>query len=189
MPDASSAVTALLKAWGHGDRSALDKLVPILHKELRLLAKRYMRRERGPRTLQTTALVNEAYLKLVKLEDAGWQDRTHFFAVSANIMRRILVDAARARLAQKRGGGAIQVELDGAADIVFREVDDILALDEALGKLAVVDARKSQVVEMRFFSGLSVQETAMSLGISEQSVMRDWRLAKAWLLRELGSAS
>lgn len=186
MPVDRSDVTKLLKAWSAGDQEALDRLVPVVHDELRRLASRYMRREHNRRTLQTSALVNEAYLKLVDVGGLEWQDRTHFFAVSARIMRRILVDAARARTADKRGGGAVHVELEGVADVGLAQADEMLAIDRALERLAATDPRKERIVEMRFFSGLSVKETASALAISEQSVLRDWRLAKAWLLRELG---
>jgi RNA polymerase sigma factor (TIGR02999 family) len=178
-------VTELLLAWGSGDRSALDQLVPIVHEELRRLARLQMRAERDNHTLQTTALVNEAFLRLVDLRRIRWQDRAHFLALSARLMRRILVDHARARSYQKRGGGAVNVTLDEALVGSAERGADLLALDDALEDLARVDARKSQVVELRFFGGLSVEETAQALKVSSETVTRDWRLAKVWLLREI----
>jgi len=182
---ASAHVTELLVAWSGGDSSALDRLVPLVHAELRRLARRQMRRERDGHTLQTTALVNEAYLRLVDLSRIRWQDRAHFFAMSARLMRRILVDHARSRQYVKRGGGAWRVTFDEALVASAEPAADLLALDEALQVLARVDARKSQVVELRYFGGLSVDETAEALHVSPETVMRDWRLAKAWLLREI----
>lgn len=179
-------VTGLLVAWGGGDESALERLMPLVYDELRRLAHIYMSRERHGHTLQTTALVNEAYLRLVHWRDARWQNRAHFFAVSAQMMRRILVDFARDRQYLKRGGGALQVSLDEAASFTGGRGADLVALDDALTALAEVDRRKAQVVEMRFFGGLSVSEVAEVLKVSEETVMRDWRLAKVWLLRELG---
>ena len=160
--------------------------MPAVHEELRRLAHRQMRRERQGHTLQTTALVNEAYMRLIDLSRVRWQDRAHFFAMSARLMRRILVDHARARNYQKRGGGGANVALDEALMVSTERGADLIALDEALEALAKVDARKSQVVEMRFFGGLSVDETAEALHVSGETVMRDWRLAKVWLLREIG---
>ena len=179
-------ISELLVAWGGGDESALDRLMPFVYDELRRLAHRYMSRERPGHTLQTTALVNEAYLRLVNWREARWQNRAHFFAVSAQMMRRILVDFARDRQYLKRGGGALRVSLDKAASFTKSRSGDLVALDEALAALAEVDRRKGQVVEMRFFGGLSVKEVAEVLKVSEETVMRDWRLAKVWLLRELG---
>jgi RNA polymerase sigma factor (TIGR02999 family) len=178
-------VTDLLLAWGNGDRGALDELLPIIHQELRRLARLQMRGERENHTLQTTALVNEAFLRLVDLRRIGWQDRTHFLALSARLMRRILVDHARSRGYQKRGGGAATVTLDDALLASPGRGANFVALDDALQDLARVDARKSQVVELRFFGGLSVAETAEALGISPETVMRDWRFAKVWLLRQI----
>ncbi|HTY42634.1 MAG TPA: sigma-70 family RNA polymerase sigma factor [Thermoanaerobaculia bacterium] len=178
-------VTALLKQWSAGDAVAFERLVPLVHAELRRLAHREMGRERAGHTLQTTALVNEAYLRLVDSSRVRWQDRAHFFAMSAQLMRRILVDHARARRARKRGGGARQVELDEALVVSPERGSDLVALDDALQALAVVDARKAQVVELRYFGGLSANESAEALGVSPETVLRDWRLAKAWLLREL----
>lgn len=185
-PNGSRAhVTELLLAWGSGDRVALDELVPIIHEELRRLARHQMRGERDNHTLQTTALVNEAFLRLVDLHRIRWQDRAHFLALSARLMRRILVDHARSRGYQKRGGGAANVTLDESL-VASPERDlDLVALDDALEDLARVDARKSQVVELRFFGGLSVEETAEALKVSPETVTRDWRLAKVWLLREI----
>ena len=179
-------ISELLVAWGGGDESALHRLMPLVYDELRRLAHRYMSRERPGHTLQTTALVNEAYLRLVDWREARWQNRAHFFAVSAQMMRRILVDFARDRQYLKRGGDALRVSLDKAASFPESRGGDIVALDEALKALADVDRRKGQVVEMRFFGGLSVKEVAEVLKVSEETVMRDWRLAKVWLLRELG---
>jgi RNA polymerase sigma-70 factor (ECF subfamily) len=179
-------VTDLLVAWGLGDASALEHLVPLVHGELRRLARREMRRERAGHTLQTTALVNEAYLRLVDLSRVRWQDRAHFFAMSARLMRRILVDHARSRASRKRGGGVKRVSFDEALVVSEEPGPDLVALDEALHALAAFDDRKSQVVEMRFFGGLSVDEAAEALHVSPETVMRDWRLAKVWLLRELG---
>jgi RNA polymerase sigma factor (TIGR02999 family) len=174
-------------AWGGGDESALERLMPLVYDELRRMAHRYMSNERHGHTLQTTALVNEAYLRLVDWKEARWQNRAHFFAVSAQMMRRILVDFARDKQYLKRGGGALQVSLAEAASFTDRRAADLVALDEALTALAKVDQRKGRVVEMRFFGGLSVKEVAEVLKVSEETVMRDWRLAKVWLLRELGN--
>ena len=181
----SDHVTELLLAWSGGDSSALDQLVPTVHSELRRLARRQMRGERADHTLQTTALVNEAYLRLIDLHRVRWQDRAHFFALSARLMRRILVDHARSRNYLKRGGTRAHVDFDDVVVVSPARGADLLALDEALEALALIDARKSQVVEMRFFGGLSVQETAEALSVSGETVMRDWRLAKVWLLRHL----
>jgi len=178
-------VTGLLVAWSAGDASALEQLMPIVHAELHRLARRLMRGERDGHTLRTTALVNEAYVRLIDLSRVRWQDRAHFFAMSARLMRRILVDHARSRKYQKRGGTQRRVSLDEALVIAPERGDDLVALDAALDALAAVDPRKSQVVELRFFGGLSVEETAHALGVSGVTVMRDWHLAKAWLLREL----
>jgi RNA polymerase sigma factor (TIGR02999 family) len=178
-------VTELLLSWGRGDRSALDELVPIVHQELRRLARLQMRGERDNHTLQTTALVNEAFIRLVDLRRIRWQDRAHFLALSARLMRRILVDHARSRHYRKRGGGAVNVALDDSIDMSRERGADLVALDDALESLARVDPRKGQVVELRFFGGLSVDETAEALGISAETVLRDWRFAKVWLLREV----
>jgi len=178
-------LTTLLLAWGRGDEAALDQLIPLVHDELRRLARRHMARERVGHTLQATALVNEAYLRLIEVNQVRWQDRAHFFAMASRVMRRILVDAARARGYQKRGGGAKKVSLDEALLVSAEPPQSLIALDDALNALAAFDLRKSQVVEMRFFGGLSVDETAEALRVSADTVMRDWRLAKVWLLREL----
>ena len=177
--------TTLLLAWGRGDETALDQLIPLVHDELRRLARRHMAGERPGHTLQATALVNEAYLRLIEVNQVRWQNRAHFFAMASRVMRRILVDAARARGYQKRGGGAETVSLDEALLVSGEPRQDLVALDDALNALAAFDLRKSQVVEMRFFGGLRVEETAAALHVSADTVMRDWRLAKAWLVREL----
>ncbi len=182
---ANPEVTALLLAWGHGDDAAFDRLVPMVHAELRRIARRHMGHERVGHTLQPTALVNEAYLKLVDARQVKWQDRAHFFAMSSRLMRRVLVDWARARGYQKRGAGAHNVTLDEGRVGVVEQPADIIALDDALKALAVIDPRKSQVVELRFFGGLSIEGTAEALGASERTVKRDWTMAKLWLLREL----
>jgi RNA polymerase sigma-70 factor, ECF subfamily len=180
----SPPVTALLQAWGQGDRQALERLLPLVYDELHRRARHYLAREPAGHTLQATALVNEAYLRLVGAEDVHWQDRAHFFALSAQLMRRILVDAARARRAEKRGGQEIRVTLDDGVGALHRD-DDLVRLDEALAALAEIDGRKARVIELRFFGGLSVNETAEVLHLSPQSVLRDWALAKAWLAREM----
>ena len=177
-------VTAILRAWSEGDRRALDRLTPIIYDELRRLARRYMRQERPGHSLQTTALVNEAYMRLVDYTRMQWQDRAHFFAVSAQLMRRSLVDHAR-RHNLKRGGAVPHVSLDDAASVPGEAPIDLMALDDALNALAQLDPRKARVVEMRFFGGLSVEETAVVLSVSPITVMRDWNSAKAWLYREL----
>ena len=181
----SLEITQLLLAWNEGDDQALDRLMPLVHDELHLLAHRYMAGERTGHPLQTTALVNEAYLRLIDSSRVRWQNRAHFFAVSAQLMRRILVDAARSRRKLKRGGDAIHVSLDEALSVSNEPAADLIALDEALTALAAFDGRKSKVVELRFFGGLSVDETAEVLNVSVMTVMRDWSFAKAWLLREL----
>lgn len=185
-PDRSRPhVTELLLAWGRGDRVALDELVPLVHQELRRLARLQLRGERNNHTLQTTALVNEAFIRLVDLRRIQWQDRAHFLSLSARLMRRILVDHARSRNYQKRGGGALNLTLDDIVVASPARGADLVALDDALEGLARVDPRKSQVVELRFFGGLSVEETAEALEVSPETVLRDWRLAKVWLLREV----
>ena len=178
-------ITQLLQAWRRGDEGALDKLTPQVYRELHLLARRCMGRERDGHTLQTTALINELYLRLSDLKLIDWQNRAHFFAVCARQMRRILTDQARARQSHKRGDGAQAVLLDEALVVSPQPTADLVALDDALNQLAKVDRRKSQVVVMRFFGGLSVEETAEVLKVSTETVARDWRLAKAWLMREL----
>ena len=173
---------------GTGDEAALDELVPLVHAELHRIARRCISRERVGQTLQATALVNEAYLRLVDVRRVNWQNRAHFLAMSARLMRRILVDAARSKRYQKRGGGAIKVTLDEALLAPVEKGQDLVALDDALAALAAVDERKAQVIELRFFGGLSVEETATVLKVSVDTVMRDWKLAKVWLLRELRGA-
>jgi RNA polymerase sigma factor (TIGR02999 family) len=186
MPTPSTAqVTNLLVAWGQGDEAAFERLIPLVHAELRRIARRHMGHERNGHTLQPTALVNEAYLKLIDAQHVQWQDRAHFFAMSSRLMRRVLVDAARARGYQKRGGGAHQVTLDERRVGAKEPAADVVALDDALTALAAIDERKSQVVEMRYFGGLSIEETAEALGVSVRTVKRDWTMAKLWLLREL----
>lgn len=178
-------VTQLLKAWSNGEQAALDQLIPLVYSELHRLAHRYMERERSTHTLQSTALVHEAYERLIHLKDVSWQNRAHFFAVSAQMMRRILVDYARSRRYSKRGGEWRHVPLNEAVAVFRDRRTDIVALDDALRTLAGIDPRKSRVVEMRFFGGLSIEETAEVLHVSPETVLRDWRLAKVWLLREL----
>ena len=179
-------VTGILLAWGQGDEAALEKLMPLVYSELKRLAHHYLKGERAGNILQTTALVNEAYLRLIDSSRVQWQNRAHFFAVSAQLMRRVLVDAARARNYPKRGGGALQVSLNEALPLGEQRGPDLVALDDALQELEAFDPRKSKVVELRFFGGLSVKETAEVLQVSEDTVMRDWSIARAWLLRELG---
>ncbi len=182
---ASHEVTSLLKAWGSGDEQALERLTPLVHAHLRRVARRYMAKERSGHLLQTSALVNEAYLRLFDCRELSWRDRAHFYAVCAQLMRRILIDIARSARYQKRGGGAPHVSLDEALGVNQHINVEIMSLNNALEALGSVDPRKSRVVELRFFSGLSVEETALVLNISKETVARDWRLAKAWLLREL----
>jgi RNA polymerase sigma factor (TIGR02999 family) len=175
----------MLHDWSNGDREALDKLIPIVYQELRRQAARYLRREHPGHTLQTTGLIHEAYLRLIDQRSVQWQNRAHFFAISAQLMRRILVDHARSREAAKRGGSDIKLPLeDGMIASEVREVD-LVALDEALERLAAIDPQQGHVVELRFFSGLSVEETAEVLGVSQRTVKRDWNVAKAWLRREI----
>jgi len=178
-------VTQLLRAWGQGDEDALRQLMPLVHAELHRLAHHYMSQEKPGHLLQTTALMNEVYLRLVDIAQVRWQDRAHFFAIAARMMRRILVDFARSRNYQKRGGAAVHVSFDEALVVSQEQDAEILAIDQALVALAEVDARKSQVVELRFFGGLSVEDTAEVLKVSPETVKRDWRFAKAWLYRVL----
>jgi len=178
-------VTRLLKAWSAGDEGALEQLVPLVYNELHRLAHCYMSLERSGQTLQTTALVHEAYIRLVDVKQVDWQDRAHFYAICARLMRRILVDFGRSRSYQKRGGGITHVQLDEAATVSAGIGSELVAVDEALKRLAELDLRKSQVIELRFFGGLSVEETASVLKVSSETVMRDWRLARSWLIREL----
>ena len=185
IPFSSQDVTQWLLAWSQGDARALDRLMPLVHAELHRLARRYMGGERPGHTLQATALVNEAYLRLIDSSKVRWQNRAHFFAVSAQLMRRILVDFARSRHYLKRGGDAQQVSFDEALVVSQEPDEDLVALDDALTVLTRVDARKAKVVELRFFGGLSVEETAEVLKVSADTVMRDWSFAKSWLLREI----
>lgn len=182
-------VTGLLLAWSAGDQAAFDRLMPLVYDELRRLARSYMRQERAGHTLQTTALIHEAYLRLINADEVRLENRTHFFAVAARLMRQILVDFARARGYQKRGGGAQQVSLDDALVIGQPRNEELLALDEALNALAQTDERKSRVVELRFFGGLTEAETAEALNVSPETVRRDWRLAKSWLQLWLNGAN
>lgn len=179
----------MLKAWSGGDEQALEKLTPIVYPELRRMAAGYMRRENVTNTLQPTALVHEAYLRLVDVKLAHWEDRAHFFAVCAQMMRRILVSAARRRTAEKRGGPGIAVELNESIDGAPMRDERMIALDDSMNALSQFDPRKAKVVELRFFGGLSVQETANVLKTSEQTVLRDWRLARTWLEREMESVA
>jgi RNA polymerase sigma factor (TIGR02999 family) len=185
----SQRVTHLLVAWSQGEQAALEKLIPLVYAELRRIAHRYMHREHPGHTLQTTALVNEAYLRLIDASQVRWQDRAHFFAVSAQLMRRILVDFARSRRYLKRGGGAQNISFDEGLFVSSERGRDLVALDDAMNVLAANDARKARVVELRFFVGLSVEETAEVLKVSPDTVLRDWSLAKAWLSREMQDAA
>jgi RNA polymerase sigma factor (TIGR02999 family) len=184
-------ITGLLKAWGRGDRTALDELTPLVYEQLRRLAGRYTRKEKIGHSLQATALVHEVYMRLVNSREVDWQDRVHFFAVSARIMRRILVDRARARASAKRGGGVVRAEHSTAINFDDLPANDterateLCALNDALESLGLMDERRARVVELRFFGGLSVEETAQAMNISAQTVMRDWKVARAWLMREL----
>ena len=179
-------VTQLLVAWGNGDKAALDRLMPLVHTELRRLARHYMSRERSGHTLQTSALVNEAYLRLVDQEGMRWENRAHFFGIAARLMRQILVEHARGRQAAKRGGGQYRLSLSKVDRIASAPDVNLLALDEALGRLETLDPQKSRVVELRYFGGLGIEETAEVIGISPATVKRDWGMARAWLRRELG---
>ena len=190
-PEGSREITGLLRAWGAGDADALERLIPRIYNDLRRAARRYMRNERPGNTLESTALVHEAFLRLVDVQRADWKDRAHFFAVASQMMRRILVDSARARLSAKRGGHLQREEhsdapdLDQIPDLSSRRDGELVAIHEALDGLVRIDARKARVIELRFFGGMSVDETAVVLAVSPQTVMRDWKLAKAWLTREL----
>ena len=189
-PISPQQITQLLAEWGEGNRAALDQLYPLVHGELRRMAHRYMARERKGHTLQTTALINEAYVRLVDQKHVHWQNRAHFFAISAQIMRRILIDYARRYAYAKRGGGAQKISLDEIATITKESVAELLALDEALNSLAKLDPRRSQVVELRYFGGLNNAEIGGVLKISENTVTRAWNMARAWLYQQLsGSAS
>ena len=184
-----SETTQLLRAWAKGDQGALEQLTPRVYDELRRIAGHFMQNERVGRTIQTTALVHEAYLKLIDINNVEWQHRAHFFAVSAQIMRRILLDQARRRVAAKRGGVTPRANLDEIPDLGSGRARELIALDDSLDALAAIDPRKARVIELRFFGGLSVEETAEVLKVSPDTVLRDWRLARAWLLAEMGSAS
>jgi RNA polymerase sigma-70 factor (ECF subfamily) len=188
MTSPSQEISQLLRAWSEGDRTALDKLLPLVYDELRRMARRHMDRQQAGHTLQTTALIHEAYLKLIDQKEAHWRNRAHFFGVAAKAMRSILVDYARASHAAKRGGEAVLVSLDEAAVASDERAAELVALDDALASLAAIDRRKCQVVELRYFGGLSVEETAEVLKVSVETVARDWRLARTWLLRELSKA-
>jgi RNA polymerase sigma factor (TIGR02999 family) len=185
METSTHEVTALLQAWSGGDQKALESLTPLVYVELRRAAHRYMARERAGHTLQTTALINEVYLRLVNIREISWQDRAHFLAVCARLMRRVLTDLARSRSYQKRGGGSPRLDLDEALLVSPEPSEDLAALDDSLKALEAFDPRKSQVVELRFFGGLSVEETADALKVSPETVKRDWKLARAWLLKEM----
>jgi RNA polymerase sigma-70 factor, ECF subfamily len=178
-------ISILLESWSNGNSQAVDELLPLVYDELRQMARRYMNRQPSGHTLQTTALIHEAYLKIVDNEEKRWQNKSHFFAVAAQAMRHILVDRARANQTDKRGGGKQKISLEEAAEISAERADELVALDEALKNLSKLDERKGRVVELRYFGGLSVEETAEVLNISRQTVMRDWNFAKMWLLREL----
>jgi RNA polymerase sigma factor (TIGR02999 family) len=187
---APQEVSQLLRAWSEGDKAAFDKLMPLVYQELRQMARRYMDRQHASHTLQTTALIHEAYLRLVDCrQEVPWQNRAHFFGVAAKAMRHILVDYARTRQADKRGGGAIQVSFDEAAVVFEERTAELVALDDALQSLAAFDPRKSQVVELRYFGGLTVEETAEVLKVSPETVARDWRLARTWLSREISKTA
>jgi len=185
-PPEQHEITELLAKWSGGNQKVLDELYPLVYEELRRLARSYMKREPKGHTLQTTALINEAYVRMVDQKNVRWQNRNHFFAISAQMMRRILVDHARRYLHKKRGGGAIKVSLDEAMIVAAERSEEVLMLDEALNNLARMDPRRCQVVELRYFAGLNNQEIGDVLHISENTVMRDWNLARAWLYRQLG---
>lgn len=190
MPTLSThEITRLLRDWHNGDRAALDRLMPLVYDELRRLARRYMRRENPGHVLQTTALINEVYLRMVDPPDIDWKNRAHFFGVAAQAMRYLLIEHARSRRYAKRGGTAQQVSLDETAVVSPERSADLLALDDALQALATLDPRRARVVELRYFGGLSVEETAEVLKVAPITVMRDWRFAKSWLLRELSQGS
>jgi RNA polymerase sigma factor (TIGR02999 family) len=185
MTGQSDELTQLLNSWSNGDDQALDKLIPLVYAELRKLARRHMGRENPDHTLQTSALINEAYLKLVDQQSVQWQNRAHFFAVAAQVMRHILIDHARAHRFAKRGAGAVKVSLDETAVLTDERASELVALDDALTTLASLDLRKSRIVELRFFGGLSIEETAEIIKISPKTVTREWRAARAWLRQEM----
>lgn len=183
----SERITALLQAWSLGDADALEQLTPLVYRRLHSIARHYMRQEADGHTLQTTALINETYLRLIDARKANWQNRAHFFAVCSQVMRRILTDHARARLSHKRGAETVRLSLDEAPALCAQLHPDLVALDDALTRLAVFDPRKCRVVELRFFGGATVEESAAALGVSPDTIKRDWRLARTWLLRELSA--
>jgi len=185
----SPDITQLLLAWSGGDSEALDKLTPLVYRELKKLAESYLRRERAGHSLQPTALAHEAYIKLIDQQNVQWQNRAHFFGIAAQAMRRILVDHARARLAGKRGGGGEVVPLDEAVDVSDQRADQLIALDEALKRLSELDPQRGRVVELKYFGGMTLEETAEVLGVSRAKVIREWRIAKAWLYGELSKQS
>jgi RNA polymerase sigma-70 factor (ECF subfamily) len=187
MNTSQAEITQLLLEWSGGDKAALDKLMPLVYDELRRIAGYYLNRQRPGHTLQATALVNEAFIRLIDVKDARWQHRAHFFAVAAKIMRNILIDHARSHQRAKRGGGRVAISLNEVAVIVEDQASELIALDDALNRLSVIDSRKSEIVELRFFGGLSIDEAAEVLKISSPTVQREWRMAKAWLHRELSN--
>jgi RNA polymerase sigma factor (TIGR02999 family) len=189
MTGSQTDVTQLLLDWGNGDTAALNKLVPVVYQELRRLASYYLRRERPGHTLQTSALVNEAYIRLVDYKRMRWQNRAHFFAVAAQAMRRILVEHARKRNFAKRGGGAVRVSLDEAETVSQKQATDLIALDDALASLEEIDPRKSRIVELRYIAGLNIEETAEVLSVSTATVEREWRSAKAWLYKSISEGT
>jgi len=187
MTQPSHQVTKLLKDWSDGDQSVPDQLIPLVYEELRRLAHQYMRRERPGHTLQTSALVNEAYVRLVDQNNIQWESRAHFFGIAALLMRRILVDQARQRNQFKRGGGTIRVSLSEATSVAYKQSASVVALDDALKRLEEIDPRKSRIVELRFFGGMSIEETAAALRVSPGTVMREWTFIRAWLRKEMGA--
>jgi RNA polymerase sigma-70 factor (ECF subfamily) len=187
MTQRSHQVTKLLKDWSDGDQSVPDQLIPVVYEELHRLAHRYMRREKPGHTLQTSALVNEAYVRLVDQNNIQWESRAHFFGIAALLMRRILVDQARQRNCVKRGGGAIRVSLNEATSVAHEQSASVVALDDALKRLEEIDPRKSRIVELRFFGGMSIEETAAALRVSPGTVMREWTFIRAWLRKEMGA--
>jgi len=189
MDFALNEITQLLIDWNSGDRSASDRLIPMVHSELKRIARRYMRMENPGHTLQTSALINEAYIRLVDRKHVSWTNRAHFFAVSAQVMRHVLIDHARRRLFAKRGAGARMSPLEAAANLNHRRAAELVALDDALQKLTAMDPRKSQIIELRFFGGLSIEETAEAMHLSPASVTREWRSARAWLRGEMSGGA
>jgi len=185
IPASEHDITDMLLDWGKGDKAALDRVMPLIYNELRRLAHRQMRRERAGDTMQTTSLINEAYLRLIDYERVQPQDRSHFFAIAAQAMRRILIERARSRRTAKRGSGGQKVSLDDAADLVDDRAANLVALDDALTSLATIDPRKAQIVELKYFGGMTIDETAKALGVSTPTVERDWQMAKIWLRREI----